>query len=161
MSKINDRVLSELLSHQLKKVDTCKKLTYSDMVRVSKYLKKSIFNNECVLWEGYITNYMNKSKGIYVNFYFRQKKYALHRLLYLNFIGPLDDDEYLKFTCNNKGICCNINHIMKINNIEHKNNEHKNNEHKNNIDEKIIPKIYTENSSENSSENNDFIIDFN
>ena len=27
----------------------------------------------------------------------------------------LDESEYIKFKCNNKGICCNINHIYKLN----------------------------------------------
>ncbi len=85
MSKINDKVLSELLSNQLKKVDNYKKLAYNDLVRISKYLNKSIFNNdECVKWNGYITNNNNKSKGVYINFYFKQNKSALDRLLYLN-----------------------------------------------------------------------------
>jgi hypothetical protein len=56
----------------------------------------------------------NLNKGRYVNFYFRRKKVALHRLLYVNFIGNLNDDEYLKFSCDNKGICCNIHHLKKF-----------------------------------------------
>ena len=36
---------------------------------------------------------------------------ALHRLLYINFIGQLYSNSYLEFTCPNKGVCCNINHI--------------------------------------------------
>ena len=55
----------------------------------------------------------NSNKGTYVNFYFRNKKVALHRLLYSNFVAPLDSSEYLKFNCDNKGICCNINHYEK------------------------------------------------
>jgi hypothetical protein len=113
--KSSDKVLSELLSNQLKKVDIAKKLDYSDIRRLTKYIDKSIFNSsECVLWKGYVTNLNNKSKGTYINFFFKQKKYALHRLLYINYIGPLYDEEYLKFNCENKGCCCNINHIQKF-----------------------------------------------
>ena len=39
----------------------------------------------------------------------------MHRLLYLNYIGDVKKNEYLKYTCPNKGKCCNINHIIKIN----------------------------------------------
>ena len=115
MSKFNDKVLSELLSNQLKKVDKNKKLDYKDMKRLSKYLPKSIFQKDtCVIWNGYITNKDNIDKGVYINFYYRNKKYALHRLLYINFIGILYDDEYLRFTCENKGCCCNINHFYNF-----------------------------------------------
>lgn len=41
-------------------------------------------------------------------------KAALHRLLYSNFVDHLSEDEYLKFTCDNKGKCCNIYHMKKF-----------------------------------------------
>jgi hypothetical protein len=156
MSKINDKVLSELVSNQIKKMDSTKKLSYSDLLRVSKYLNKSIFNtNECIIWNGYITNHDKKDKGMYINFYFRQKKYALHRLLYINFKGPLFDDEYLKFTCSNKGICCNINHFHKINaeNVSQQNLSAKTK--KENKNDKTVD---TDTDTENNSDN--FILDF-
>lgn len=84
------------------------------MKRICKYIDTSIFDkNKCCLWNGYITNINNSNKGTYVNFYFRNKKVALHRLLYSNFVAPLNSSEYLKFNCDNKGICCNINHYEK------------------------------------------------
>jgi hypothetical protein len=48
-----------------------------------------------------------------LNFYFNQKKIALHRLLYLNYIGEILNTEYIKFSCINKGKCCNIHHMKK------------------------------------------------
>ena len=68
--------------------------------------------NECILWQGYITH----NKIDYINFYFKGKKCALHRILYINFKGKLNDNDYLEFICedkSNKGRCCNINHIVK------------------------------------------------
>ena len=68
--------------------------------------------NECILWDGYITH----NKIDYINFYFKGKKCALHRLLYINFKGKLKDNDYLEYICNdksNRGKCCNINHIVK------------------------------------------------
>jgi hypothetical protein len=68
------------------------------------------------VWDGYITNSKNTRKGTYINFFFRNKKVALHRLLYENFIGALNDDYYLKFSCDDnetKGKCCNTNHMIK------------------------------------------------
>jgi hypothetical protein len=48
------------------------------------------------------------------NFYINNKKIAIHRLLYINFVDDLDDNIYLKHKCINKN-CCNINHIEKAN----------------------------------------------
>jgi len=69
--------------------------------------------NICCLWNGYVSNAHSSSKGTYINFYFRTKKVALHRLLYCNFVEALENNEYLKFTCDNKGTCCNLKHIKK------------------------------------------------
>ena len=106
--------LKELLLKQLKNINASKKLNYNDIKRISKFLTTSIFDQkECSIWNGYITNEKNQSKGTYINFYFNQKKIALHRLLYLNFIGDILNTEYIKFICTNKGKCCNINHMKK------------------------------------------------
>jgi hypothetical protein len=105
----------ELMTKQIKNITVSKKLSYNDLKRIAKYITSSIFDeNKCCLWTGYITNSNNKNKGTYINFYFRQKKVALHRLLYINFIGELSNDEYLKFSCINKGKCCNIHHMQKF-----------------------------------------------
>ena len=82
--------------------------------------ENSIINKsyECILWKVYI----NHNKIDYINFFFNGKKYALHRLLYINFKGHLNDNDYLEYTCINKGRCCNINHIEKKKN----NNKNKN-----------------------------------
>ena len=56
-----------------------------------------------------IVNFLN----IYINFYFNKKKIALHRLLYINYVEDVSPNEYIKFLCDNKGKCCNINHMKK------------------------------------------------
>jgi hypothetical protein len=109
-----DTILVELIKNQKKNIPVDKKLLHNDLKRISKYLTNSIFGNECSLWTGYITVIKNDDKNSYVNFYYCGKKYALHRLLYQNFIGELLDSEYIKFKCPNKGKCCNINHFYKI-----------------------------------------------
>lgn len=120
------QIMNELITCQLKNIKSDKKLQYNDLQRISKYINKSIFDqNNCSIWNGYITNY-NSKKGTYINFYFRNKKTALHRLLYINFVNELQDDEYLKFTCNNKGTCCNVNHMQKFKyNIDGEEERHK------------------------------------
>jgi hypothetical protein len=111
--KSND-LLKELLINQLKNINTNKKLNYGDMKRISKFLNNSIFHEtDCSLWNGYITNEKNHTKGTYINFYFNKIKIALHRLLYINYVGEISNKEYIRFTCDNKGKCCNINHMKK------------------------------------------------
>lgn len=108
-------LLVTLLEKQRKDVPITKKLRYNDMKRLCKYIDSNIFDeNVCTLWNGYITNIDNVNKGVYINFYFKGKKIALHRLLYINFIGDLADDEYLKYSCENKGKCCNVTHLQKF-----------------------------------------------
>lgn len=112
--KNSNEIFKELIKRQLPDIPSQWKLNINDMKRICKYIESSIFNKgECCIWRGYITNMNNSNKGTYVNFYFRNKKVALHRLLYSNFVAPLDSSEYLKFNCDNKGICCNINHYEK------------------------------------------------
>jgi hypothetical protein len=95
-----------------------KKLSEKDIKRI---INKTggLFNdtNECIIWTGYITH----NKINYINFYFNGAKCALHRLLYINFKGCLNENDYLEFTCENKGVCCNINHIKKKKKIKKKN----------------------------------------
>ena len=108
------KLIKELISHQLKNIPIEKKLQYRDLCRITKYITSSIFDDEeCCIWKGYITNADNAKKGTYINFFFRNNKVALHRLFYINFVGDLNEYEYLKFTCENKGKCCNVNHLIK------------------------------------------------
>lgn len=112
--KNSNEIFNELIKRQLRDIPIQWKLNINDMKRICKYIDSSIFDpDKCCIWNGYITNMNNSNKGTYVNFYFRNKKVALHRLLYSNFVAPLDSSEYLKFNCDNKGICCNINHYEK------------------------------------------------
>ncbi|BCS83256.1 hypothetical protein QLL95_gp0867 [Cotonvirus japonicus] len=112
--KNSNEIFKELIKKQLPDVPSQWRLNINDMKRICKYIDTSIFDDEnCCLWNGYITNINNSNKGTYVNFYFRNKKVALHRLLYSNFVAPLSSSEYLKFNCDNKGVCCNINHYEK------------------------------------------------
>jgi len=134
--KSND-ILKELLINQLKNINPNKKLNYGDMKRISKFLNNSIFHDTaCSLWNGYITNEKNHTKGTYINFYFNKKKIALHRLLFINYIGEISNKEYIRFTCDNKGKCCNINHMKKYSynrNFSKTNNSNNNNQNNINI----------------------------
>jgi len=130
----NNIFFKELLTNQLKNINSTFKLKYNDIKRISKYLTSSIFDpNNCSLWDGYITNEKNKSKGTYINFYFNKKKIALHRLLYINYINNINEDDYIKFSCINKGKCCNIHHMQKYTYIKNNKNENENKLNDNNV----------------------------
>jgi hypothetical protein len=106
----------ELKNKQLPNIASSKRLRPNDIHRIVQHTDNSIFDTEkCCLWTGYITNLKNKRKGTYINFYFREKKkVALHRLLYANFKGDISNKDYVKYSCPNKGKCCNINHMVKF-----------------------------------------------
>ena len=115
MGKISkNKILVELINNQIDDIDNKKKLDVRSLQRISRNIDNSIFGDKCVIWQGYIT-YIESTNVHYINFFFDGKKHALHRLLYLNFIGDVKANEYLKYNCNNKGKCCNVNHIYKIN----------------------------------------------
>jgi hypothetical protein len=110
-------LVMEMVTNQRKNIPSYKKLAYKDLKRIVKYINNSIFSTDsCCLWDGYITNSnaTKNSKGVYVNFYFKKKKIALHRILYENFKGEITDSDYIRYTCENKGQCCNINHMIKV-----------------------------------------------
>ena len=115
MGKISkNKILVELINNQLDDVENKKKLDVKSLQRISRNIEGSLFGDACILWQGYVT-YIESTNVHYINFFFNGKKHALHRLLYLNFIGDVKSNEYLKYSCPNKGKCCNINHIYKIN----------------------------------------------
>lgn len=111
-NEIKEREL-ELKNRQIENIPGEKKLRSKDITKIVKNTNTSIFDlNRCCLWNGYITR--SNNKGSYINFYFKnKKKTALHRLIYANFKESLGDDSYIRYTCENKGVCCNIHHMVK------------------------------------------------
>lgn len=133
MNNNQNIIFQELIKNQRKNLPPERKLNLSDLKRLSTYLSKSIFIEECSIWNGYITEFKNNT--FYINFFFSGKKHALHRLLYFNFIADISSNEYLKHNCANKGRCCSLNHIKKFNQDEHdEGNSKTSTEASNNID---------------------------
>jgi len=114
---MNEQIINKLFNNQLKNIDQKYCLNAKDIIRLASYIKTDPFSEtECCKWRGAISKSSHNSK--YINFWFNKKKQALHRILYLNYKGDLPKNKYLKFICTNqnmKGICCNINHIVTIN----------------------------------------------
>lgn len=112
------KMLAELCVKQRKHDNGKYQLEINDLTRFLKHIETSIFNTEeCVLWSGSLTK-CNNGKSHYVNYYLNKRKLALHRILYINFVGDLDHNQYLKYTCDNPGICCNVKHFIKVNDDE-------------------------------------------
>lgn len=107
-------ILSKLIKNQRNDISLNKKLAFTDLTRISNNLPNDIFSDDCCIWSGYITNLKSKKKNCYVSFFYKNKKVSLHRLLYANYIGNIKDNEYIKYTCNNKGTCCTLNHMKKV-----------------------------------------------
>lgn len=106
--------VAELKNKQLPNVHITKRLRTCDIHKIVENTLISIFDPiQCVIWIQ-PTNTHIKKKSIYINFYFKdKKKIALHRLIYINFKEAISDNEYIRYNCANKGICCNINHMFK------------------------------------------------
>lgn len=110
------KLVRDLVSMQLTNVAPHRRLLHKDIRRIAKYIDTPIDSeDQCCIWNGYVTNTKN-SRRSYINFFFRDKKVALHRLIYENFKGPIDNNYYIKSTCDkedSEGTCCNINHMIK------------------------------------------------
>lgn len=120
----NSEILSKLIKYQRIDIQLDKKLAFNDLNRISYNLPFDIFTDECCIWKGYITNLKSKTKNCYISFFFKNKKVSLHRLLFANYIEDIHDNEYIKYTCCNKGKCCTIGHMKKVINEEHANDHH-------------------------------------
>ena len=105
-------ILENLITNQKEHVELKSKLLLSDLNRLTNNLSKDIFSDECSLWEGPILIANNKE---YISFFINGKKVSLNRILYKNYIDDLYDGEYLKYSCNNKGRCCTLKHLYKVN----------------------------------------------
>ncbi len=123
MNKSKTDILNELINKQRKDVYYAKKLTYRDLNRIVKYVDKSLFGEECCIWKGYISCLGKDLNNFYINFFFKDKKVGLHRLLYSNYVGNIDNNEYVRFSCENIGKCCNINHFIKYSTNDNDNND--------------------------------------
>ena len=109
--KITKKILlEELISKQKKYIQDVYLLNYRDLNRLVKHIETSIFSNECCIWKGYI---IQRNDKFYINFFYKGNKINLSRLLYHNFVGKLDDSEYIRNNCENGGKCCNVNHYIK------------------------------------------------
>ena len=109
-------IYQDLIKNQRKNLILEKKLSLSDLKRIASHLTESIFTKNCSLWT-------SENNSDFVNFFFNGKKQALHRLLYYNFVDDINNTQYLKYSCDNKGKCCCLQHIIKVNNNELINHE--------------------------------------
>ena len=163
---LNDekKILAQMMIKQRTKINKNYKLSISNLLKLIKNIDTSISpfdKNKCCIWKGYhVTNEKNNIK--YTNFYLNNKKIALNRLLYINFVDDIEENSYLKYNCSNKGICCNINHIVKCNNNpinENNQNNQINQNNQNNKNNKNLNIINIKRYNNNTN-NKKFIIIF-
>jgi hypothetical protein len=160
-----DEIINKLFANQLKEIDHKYYLNAKDIIRLSSYINSDPFSEtKCCKWKGTISKSSHQSK--YINFWFNKKKQALHRILYINYIGNLPTNKYLRFNCQNinmRGICCNINHLDLIN---ENNNENDKNltkidiNQQNNKTSKVKNSEFIINLVKNNNNNDIFVIVF-
>ena len=111
------KILQELIDKQLKDVTKKFRFTQKHLLRLSLSLPTSIFHpTQCSIWS---TSYISRARirirrhQKYVTFSMRGKKHMSQRLIYLNYCGQLPN-HFIRSNCSNKGKCCNINHMTKV-----------------------------------------------
>ena len=114
-----NNILEHLIKNQKETVELKSKLLLSDLKRLTNNLSQNIFCDDCSLWNGPILVANNKE---YISFFINGRKVSLNRILYKNFVDDLDEKEYLKYSCSNKGRCCTIKHFYKVNKKPKENN---------------------------------------
>jgi hypothetical protein len=82
------------------------KMTFFDLKRVDLLISGDITkSSNCCLYKGHIKN------SSYCTFSFKGKKTSVLRLLYHNMISDINPNVKIKYSCENKGICCNLSHF--------------------------------------------------
>lgn len=109
---MQDDIFETLLNKQKTNLDPKRRLEFKDIKRLTKYIDFNFFSpDECCHWR--LTPKATKPKK-YITFYFNGKKVSLYRLLYYNFVGDINDNEYIRLSCGYKGSCVNYNHFNKF-----------------------------------------------
>ena len=67
-----DKILNELIKKQKKCCDI-DKLEKNNLMMIADNVDKSLFESECCLWKGYVTN-CNNNRAKYINFSLKKKK---------------------------------------------------------------------------------------
>lgn len=106
--------ISELVRNQLQDVDPARKLSLCDIERLAKFSDgKSYFDPlKCTPFQGYVNH--NRPRDVCIVFFHKRRKVALHRLLFENYVGPLNYFQYVRHTCGNRYSCVNVLHLKRI-----------------------------------------------
>lgn len=81
------------------------KMLFEDIQRIEKNIQKDIFLDECTLYKGEI-------KNGFASISYKGKKVSVQRLLYHNYIGMIKRNQFIRYSCENKGICCTLKHFI-------------------------------------------------
>lgn len=83
------------------------KMSFEDIQRIEKNIQKDIFDKECCLYKGEI-------KNGFASISFKGKKVSVQRLLYHNYIGTIRRNQIIYYSCDNKGLCCCLDHLIVL-----------------------------------------------
>ena len=81
------------------------KLNFQELMRIHLFMHSpNIFGNECTIYTH------EKLKKSYVAVSYNGRKVSLLRLLYLNFVDDIKDNDVLKCSCEHQGVCMTMAH---------------------------------------------------
>lgn len=94
------------------------KLDFEDIKRIDRCISGDpLKSTKCCL-------YLRKLvKNSYATFSFRGKKTSILRMLYHNYKDNIKHNSKIIHTCENKGLCCNLNHFKVVDGEEAPENE--------------------------------------
>ena len=116
------------------------RLSFDDLKRIDRTISGDITNSDnCCLYTGTIV------RDKYSTFSYKGKKTSLIRLLYHNLVEDVDPTMKIEWSCENKGICCNLSHFDMVS--------------KETPEKEEISNCHTENNEKEEKEENIFIFD--
>jgi len=97
-----DDMLFLLMEWQRTDIKMTNRMSFRDLKRLTKYIDVNFFIDQCCFY-----NCNNPA------FYFNGKKVILTRLLYINYIGPLDKTHRIRRLCGETD-CVTPGHLEKV-----------------------------------------------
>lgn len=81
------------------------KMSFEDIQRIERNIQADIFSDICCIYKGEV-------KNGFASISYKGKKVSVQRLLYHNYIGMIRRNQIIQYSCDNKGLCCCLSHLI-------------------------------------------------